>query len=638
MSSADRLKRAQSIARSGGLVPALAEGAMDQHQDVTLSEALVLGLLKQGVRKYIGVFGHGSTDLGEVLRVYEGAGLVQVFNVRNEVEASHAATALRWQYGETAAVFTSIGPGAMHAIAGSLVPLSNGLGVYYLFGDETTHDEGFNMQQIPRHEQLSFLKLASTMGTAYTLHTPQALPAALRRGANSVFSPEQPAPCYLFLPMNVQGALIEGFNLAELPALPSYPRAAAFDDEPYREAAALIRSEERIMVKVGNGGRGVSPDLLDEFLRRTGAVFVHGPSAVGILPASHPRNMTVGGAKGSISGNFAMAEARLVITVGARAVCQWDSSGTAWKNAQAFISINTRYEDAGHYNRTLPLVGDAGAVLERLVEVLRREGIDRGGDPSPRGVSSGETQSPQWLRDCSAKRAEWDELCSRRAAVEPLNDAKWGRSVLTQPAAIRTVVEFSDRVGAVKYFDAGDVQANGFQLVEDDRVGRTFTDTGASYMGFATSGILSAAFADKREYPIAFTGDGSFMMNPQLLIDAVEHGLRGMIVLFDNRRMAAISSLQTAQYGFEFKTDDGVEVDYVLMARSVSGVKGLFGGWTIGELRQALETAHAFDGLSLVHVPVYAGDDERGGLGVYGDWNVGSWCDDVQKEKHRLGF
>jgi hypothetical protein len=54
--------------------------------------------------------------------------------------------------------------------------------------------------------------------------------------------------------------------------------------------------------------------------------------------------------------------------------------------------------------------------------------------------------------------------------------------------------------------------------------------------------------ADQRRYLIAFTGDGCFMMNPQILIEGAVHGVRGMIVVFDNRRMGAISSLQTAQY------------------------------------------------------------------------------------------
>ena len=89
--------------------------------DLTLSEALVLGLLRQGVKTYLTVFGHGSTEVGEVLRVYQEAGLVKVYGVRSEIEASHAASALRWVTGEKAAVVTSIGPGALQALAASLV-------------------------------------------------------------------------------------------------------------------------------------------------------------------------------------------------------------------------------------------------------------------------------------------------------------------------------------------------------------------------------------------------------------------------------------------------------------------------------------------------------------------------------------
>ena len=136
---------------------------------------------------------------------------------------------------------------------------------------------------------------------------------------------------------------------------------------------------------------------------------------------------------------------------------------------------------------------------------------------------------------------------ARRSATRSGSARRWlsrrrSRSSPTSPRSI----------GAAKFFDAGDVQANGFQIVEDDRTGDTFTETGASYMGFAASALLASALADKPRYGIAFTGDGSFMMNPQILIDAVEHGVRGMIVIFDNRRMAAITGLQIAQYGRRF--------------------------------------------------------------------------------------
>jgi 3D-(3,5/4)-trihydroxycyclohexane-1,2-dione acylhydrolase (decyclizing) len=120
------------------------------------------------------------------------------------------------------------------------------------------------------------------------------------------------------------------------------------------------------------------------------------------------------------------------------------------------------------------------------------------------------------------------------------------------------------------------------------------------------------------------------MMNPQVLIDAVEHGARGMIVIFDNRRMAAITGLQLAQYKNEFRTNDHVAVDYQKLASSVAGVLAISGGADASSLRAALKTAHAHNGLSVIHVPVYCGPDQLGGLGAWGEWNVGNWCDDVQ--------
>ena len=68
------------------------------------------------------------------------------------------------------------------------------------------------------------------------------------------------------------------------------------------------------------------------------------------------------------------------------------------------------------------------------------------------------------------------------------------------------------------------------------------------------------------------------------------------------------------------------------LASSVSGVLALSGGDNADALRAALKQAHAHDGLSVVHVPVYCGPDELGGLGAWGQWNVGNWCAGVQDE------
>ena len=614
-------ERAAWIAAAGGLNAAIDAGRLGEPVSLPLSEALVLGLMRQGVTKYLAIFGHGSTAVGEVLRVYEGAGLVRCRQFRNEVAMAHAATALRWVYGEPSAVVTSIGPGALQAMAGSLSAASNGVGVYHLYGDETTHGEGYNMQQVPKPAQGLFGQMTALMGESWTLHSPGALRAALRRGAMTVFHPWRAGPFYLNLPINTQPAetLI---RLDSLPAVPEFSPAAPVGEEAYARAAALVAGAHRVAVKAGGGARPFAREIR-EFAELAGAVVVLSPGSTGVLPDDHPQNMHVGGSKGTISGNIAMDEADLLVVVGSRAVCQSDCSGTGWPKVRHVVNVNADPEDVQHYNRTTALGGDAGAVLARLNAALRRD--------HPQASA----RKREWLEACAAKKAEWRAFKAAQLEAPAPIDAVWQRAVLTQPQAIAVTAAFCKARGAVKFFDAGDVQANGFQLVEDDAPYETFTEAGASYMGFSVSALLAGALAERGRYGVAFTGDGSFTMNPQVLIDGVAHGVRGAIVVFDNRRMGAISQLQLAQYGAEFRTSDSVPVDYVQMAASVAGVKALSGGFDRASLRAALEEAFAWDGLSLVHVPVYFGDDPRGGMGAYGRWNVGNWCDDVQERYTR---
>lgn len=612
----DVRQRARAIAGAGGVMNAIAAGTLNASLDVTVSEALVLALLRQKVSKYLGILGHGTTDLGNILRIYSEEGVTRFFQCRNEVAMAHAATALAWVFGETPAVVTSIGPGALQAFAGSLATASNGVGVYHIYGDETTHGEGYNMQQIPGPRQNQFLRLTETMSGAYTLHTPEALRDAMRRGTETVHRPYFAGPFFLMLPINVQPRRVQ-LRIDALPERMLIPVLAPAYGDAYDAACLLIERHERIVIKAGGGARRYGAELA-RLAEAAGAVVVLSPNSLGVLPDAHPRNMHVGGSKGSMSGNHAMEHATLLIAIGSRAVCQADCSGTGYPVAETVININGDMHDANHYNHTIALTGDIGAVVDGLILALQR----RAGKPPIRR---------DWVEACVAKKAEWNALKRSRVSGVTLMDRAWNRTVLTQPSAIYAAASFAKRVGAVKLFDAGDVQANGFQLVEDDHPDDTFTESGASYMGFAASGLLAGAFASHSRYMMAFTGDGSFMMNPQILIDAVVHGVKGMLVLFDNRRMGAISSLQVAQYGPDFGTHDDVRVDFVAMANSVTGVKGIFGGWSAKELEAALNEAYRHDGLSVVHVPVYWGSLDEGGMGAYGRWNVGPWVPTVEK-------
>ncbi len=618
-----RERRASTIKECGGLEEALFSGRLEGYTDLTLSEAIVLGLLKQDVREYIGILGHGSTEVAEVIRVYQDAGLVRMTAVRHETEAVHAATALRWVTGKKSAVITSIGPGALHALAGSLAPLSDGIGVWFLLADETTEDEGPNMQQIPGHDQNRFHRLFSAMGETYSLYTPGSISTALSRGLTATDHPFRQSPFFLLMPMNTQPAIMPGFNLAELPesVVPEIKTSPSRHD--LAAAVDAIEKAEKVVVKIG-GGAVMLGDELISFLELADGVAVSSPIAAGVVPFSHQRNMTVGGSKGTLSGNFAMEEADLLVALGTRFVCQSDCSRTGYPRVEMVININTDLNTVLHYRKTIPLPGDVKSVLKELNRLLEA------GKPAE--------EESHWLKTCIEKRKEWDAFREARYQQETLYDPMWKSDVLTQPAAIKAASDWALRNEIPMFFDAGDVQANGFQIVEADKPGQVYTETGASYMGFAASALLSTALADKPFYGLAFSGDGSFMMNPQILIDGVEHGARGCILLMDNRRMGAISGLQKDQYGKPFATWDGVEVDYLALAGAVKGMAVFDGGLSVASLTKALEAAKKHEGLSLVYLKTYYGDDPLGGMGVFGRWNVGNWTEKTQTLRHRIGL
>ena len=620
--------RAAAVAAHGSLRDAISAGATPATATLSLAELVVLGLIEQGVRTFVGVLGHGSTTLADAIAAYEEAGAVRFLAVRHETEAAHAASALRIATGERAAVVTSIGPGALHAFAGSLTSALNHVGVWHIYGDATTEAEGPNMQDLPGSPQLGWQRLTSCLGASYSLHTPQAISTALQRGAAVVDDPYRAGPFYLLLPLNVQPAIVADFNLRRLPA-GGGSRLGPADADRIAEAARILAASDRVVVKVGAGARLLGATL-ERFLDLTDGVAVLSPNSVGALPHDHPRNMLVGGSKGSISGNHAMENGETLVALGTRAVCQSDCSRTGYPNVGAVVNINADAAAAAHYNRTTALVGDLERTLEALSDELAAFAPSRdstGGDPG--GASSA------WLAGCRAARAEWDRYLDSRTAPVLLEDPRWSRGVLTQAAALRIIEDWAGARGAFRWFDAGDVQATAFQVSRDDRPDAGFTDGGASYMGFGTSALLATALSPATPYSLSVVGDGSFLMNPQALIDGVVHGARGAIVVLDNRRMGAISALQEAQYGKAYATFDDAEIDFVRLANSVGGVVAVSGDGGAEALVEALEKVFAHGGVGLVHVPVYYGADPRGSISAFGRWNVGSWVADTQALRHR---
>ena len=115
-------------------------------------------------------------------------------------------------------------------------------------------------------------------------------------------------------------------NLLEFPAAFEPCPTACDDENVLSEATRLASGAQRITIKLGGGSRGCGKEIA-ELAELLDAAIVSGARCSGIVPYSNPKFMSVGGSKGSISGNYCI-NGDLVVVTGARGVCQWDSSGT----------------------------------------------------------------------------------------------------------------------------------------------------------------------------------------------------------------------------------------------------------------------------------------------------------------------
>ncbi len=584
---------------------------MPRFQTMTLTEALAAFLAENGIQYVLGVGGHGNTPLLEALMPYHRKGKLRVVDVQHEAVAAHAAMALKWAYGIESAVFTSIGPGWFNTLIAQATAMSDGYGYLVFAADKTTAYEGPNMQQIMRHGQFGFLKAAGAIvKEAYVIVDPRNLYTILPEALAKTREKGSAGPVDIFLPMNLQ-AVTHEYNLPMLRRKVEPARGRLRPDpEQVRRAAEEIRRHKRIAMRVGGGAVGAG-EAIKALAETIGAAVIMGPVALDVVESDFPLNVGAAGSKGSISGNYAADHATLIINIGGRGVCQADCSATLYARARAFININLNEIEAHRYNG-LPVVGDAAAALEDILAELRA-----GPDITP---------DARWLAALQREKKKWE----RYLADYYDHPVIGGR--LTQPAVVKAADDHVNSHRGIKIFDAGDVQAHGFQICRHLEPKTSLNETGNSCMGFGICAAFGLGLVPDRKYPTAIIGDGSFLMQAQAIRDMVKHGSNCTVVVLDNQAMGAITALQWAQDYAAFATVDPAHVepvDYAALARSM-GCAAFTPEPSVDSLHDCLEKAYRHPGPAVVDVKVHLGAEKYAALGAFGRWNVGPWSPTVE--------
>jgi 3D-(3,5/4)-trihydroxycyclohexane-1,2-dione acylhydrolase (decyclizing) len=136
---------------------------------------------------------------------------------------------------------------------------------------------------------------------------------------------------------------------------------------------------------------------------------------------------------------------------------------------------------------------------------------------------------------------------------------------------------------------------------------------GYSCMGYEIAGGLGIKLAEPDREVVVMVGDGSYLMMAQELATAVQEGLKLTVVLVQNHGFASIGalseSLGSQRFGtrYRFRNPDTGALDGELLpvdlaANAASLGADVIRAATVEDLEQALRTARAARGTTVVHV------------------------------------
>jgi 3D-(3,5/4)-trihydroxycyclohexane-1,2-dione acylhydrolase (decyclizing) len=589
-------------------------------QRLTAAQALVRFLAAQYVERdgvehpffggCFGIFGHGNVaGIGEAL--YESPELLTYYQARNEQGMVHAAAGyarMKNRLG-TLACTTSIGPGATNMVTGAALATVNRLPVLLLPGDvfaSRRPDPVLQQLELPWAGDASVNECFRPVSKYFDRiwRPEQIVPAALQAMRVLVNQAETGAVTLAF-PQDVQA---EAFDVPEgflRKRVWSIPRPLP-DDATTVRAVELIRSARRPLIVAGGGViYSEATDALRAFCERTGIPVGETQAGKGSLPYDHPLCLGAIGVTGTPAANRVAADADLVIGVGTRWSDFTTASKTAFRNPDVrFVNVNVADFDAAKHSG-LALVGDAGATLERLDELLAGWSVD-----------------DAYREEAARLNREWDAEVSRLYAVEHDPPAQ---------SAVIGAVNDAARPQDVVVCAAGSMPGDLHKLWRTREPKGYHVEYGYSCMGYEIPGGLGVKMAAPERDVYVLIGDGSYLMLPGELVTAVQERLKLTIVLVDNQGFKSIGSLSrslgTDGFGTLYryrdngslgvdseKSDAYLPVDLAANAESL-GAK-VFRASTIEELRAGLESARAEEGPVVIAVQ----SDRYEGVPDYDSW------------------
>jgi len=441
-----------------------------------------------------GIFGHGNlAGFGQALQQTPD---FRYYMVRNEQAAVHTAAGYAKMKNRlsTFACTSSIGPGATNMITAAAGATINRLPVLLMPGDifaQRTVAPVLQQFESALSQDVSVNDCFKPVSRYWDrINRPEQLITSLPEVMRVLTSPADTGAVTLCVPQDVQAEAFDFPPEMFERRIWHVPRPRP-DREALSRAGQLIRSSRKPMIIAGGGViYSEAEEMLKKLVLETGIPVGETFAGKGSLAYNDPHNLGAPGATGTEGANAFSREADLVIGIGTRYSDFTTASKTAFQNPDVkFININITEFDA-HKHSGLALTGDARAVLEELIPVLKGFEVD-----------------DAYKRRAAEYNKSWDEKVSLAYETD-------GKDIPGQSEVLGAVNEFmkpEDVVLCASGSAPGDLHklwrtrnSKGFHL-----------EYGYSCMGYEISGGLGAKMACPEREIYVILGDGG-MVSPAL--------------------------------------------------------------------------------------------------------------------------
>ena len=491
--------------------------------EIKVAEYISEFLVKNGVTDCFMVTGGGAMHLDDAIGHQEG--MRCIFN-HHEQACAIAAEGYTRMTGKLALVCVTSGPGGTNAITGVMGGWLDSIPMFILSGQvkrETTiaacpelnlrqlGDQEFNV--IDSVKNMTKYAVMVTKQEEIAYHLEKALYLALNgRGG----------PVWLDIPLDVQGARIDPDKLLHFDPAQEY----AWGIPAVRESAIeillkKIKEAKAPLILAGTGiNPGASRDKLLRFIEKYRIPAVTAWNANDTIAFDNPYYAGMPGTVGIRSGNFAVQNCDLLISIGCRMNIRmigynhFDFAKNAFK---AVVDIDARELYKPTLQVDLPIHAQAGDFLDAMLE--------QDYEPSP--------AHEKWRLWCR-------ELLSRFPAVKE----EFRGDGLINPYV------FIDKLFAKLKEDDRIICGNGsacvitFQAAKIKQGQRMFTNSGCAAMGYGLPAALGVAVSDNSRRTICIDGDGSVMMNIQELATIAHNGLGVKLFILNNNGYLSIRQTQ----------------------------------------------------------------------------------------------